>query len=116
MTSNTETRLRNTTPEFFKLGSLQPWGSAKACQVACKMLMKARAFCMLNVRLTVHYDMNYLPDTNLMHKISLFIKYYIPLHVSSNNMLILRRSNCIYSIWYHHVHLQRVTIPNAVYI
>ena len=68
--------------------------------------------------------------TNVMHKF--FFKYvyynFLYVHVSSNILLILRRSICINkSIWYRHCqyvtvrctsapdgHLLTVTIPNAV--
>jgi hypothetical protein len=47
------------------------------------------------VTLTVHLSIT-LVKTNLTHNIFVLqYVYYIPLHVSSSNMLIIRRLNCI---------------------
>ena len=67
---------------------------------------------------------NYQLDAQFLYFIYV---YYSPLHVSSNVVLIIRRSNCINTVsaivtlckWPSGTpdgHLQRVTIPDAVVI
>jgi hypothetical protein len=60
---------------------------------------------LFNILRTMHYDINYLPVTNFMHKIYLFTEYYIHLHVSIYNMLILLRSKCMYLYIYIYIYI-----------
>ena len=52
-------------------------------------------FTNFNILLTVHPNIIIAFFTNLMHNSLFYHTYYIHQHVSSNIMLILRRSNCI---------------------
>jgi hypothetical protein len=88
------------------------------------------------VSLTVHLGITFV-KTNLTHSILVlqyvYYIYYIPLHVSNSNMLIIRRLNCInrasgvvtlcrwpfgtqVATCVPKVHLQTVTIPDALLI
>ena len=53
----------------------------------------------LNVLLTMHHVINFIPVTNLMHKFLYSYNVYSPLHASSSIMLIIRRSNSKYTVY-----------------
>ena len=107
----------------------QPWLSY--------ILVTVRSICHFNILLTVHLSITLVND-QLEVKLSYFIiRYYRPLHVSRNVVLIIRRSNCTNTTsgivtlckWPSGVqvereistctpdgHLQRVNIPDAVLV
>ena len=74
-----------------------------------------------NVLLSVHLSITLVNDQLDAQLLYFIILYYSPLHVSSNVVLIIRRSNyantasgIVTLCKWPYGHLQRVTIPDAV--